>query len=258
MAPAPTRRRSDDPWSTCGSRSGAASVVGGASWLSSGSVCWIAVDWHAGASDRVLGRARRACRCWRTSWSTPTATTMTKPVTNVLQTASMPRKMHTAADHGDDQHADQRAEDRAGAAGERGAADDDRGDDRQEEVGPRVRVDRTAEPDEERHRRARRSRPSARSTSILRPGDRDAGQAGRFRVAADRQGAIAEAGAVQDRWSTTASATRMAVTTGMPPGRSCAQQLEERPVADLARRHDGARVVHDQRQPAGTSTTCRA
>ena len=32
-------------------------------------------------------------RCWRTSWSTPTATTMTNPVTNVLQTASMPRKI---------------------------------------------------------------------------------------------------------------------------------------------------------------------
>ena len=91
-----------------------------------------------------------------------------------------------------------RADDRAGAARERRAADDHRGDDREHEVRALIRVDGAAEADIHRARKAadrahQHQRLQPHAARLEMPAS-----ARRLRIAADRLDAIAEAGAVED------------------------------------------------------------
>ena len=121
---------------------------------------------------------------------------MTAPVTKVLQVASMPKKMMPAADHLNDQHADDSADDGSPPARQRGAADNHSGNDDEREIGPFLGIDRAAEADIQRSRK-----PADRSHEDQRlqadEGNGNAGEAGGFRVAADRLHPIAESRAVQ-------------------------------------------------------------
>ena len=128
----------------------------------------------------------------------PTAPTSTTPTTICWKAEVQAEQHHARLERLDDQRADQRAVDRADAAGERGAADDRSGDhiklvELSEHVGGRVeprRIDAGGDPRQRAHQRKDENR------DLLGV---DAGELGGFRVAAGGVDIAAEPGAPREK-----------------------------------------------------------
>ena len=147
--------------------------------------------WWPGCGARNWRERLRNWNCW-----TRTAATMMPPLTMFWASVDEVVDGEQVGDRREDEHAEQGADDRAPAAAEQRAADDRRGD-RVElvEVG-HGRLGRGGLRGEH-DRGDAAAQPGQRVEQHGVPPDVDAGQPGRLGVAADRDGAPAERGAVE-------------------------------------------------------------
>ena len=178
------------------------------------SVCrfdaWASLGLRLFAVRSLLEIALRcACGAALTSWSTPTARTVTDPVTKVLQSRRS-RGRSGRFDDLEDQHADDGA-DHVPARRKARAADDHGGDTGRRKSEPELGSTAPRKP--HTSPRTGRKRPSRRALDFLRP-IWYSGEFCRFRVAPHRLGAVAETSPVQDEMHDHGERDEYAAVTG--------------------------------------------